>query len=318
MKLEGQERNEALNYAQFDDYIDELFQHEGIGINDLPLNILKIAETIFGAKLREHNGLDNTVTAVVVFNQHGCHLLYNSTYPLEKIFCCAAHELVHYLLGDKTESSKNYKKNMRHSSASIEKRAERYKKVLLMPRFLVKKLKDIHYSKEQIIQAFGLANYKDIANERFRELRLFIEKDKYNQMNFLNNTSKADVETIELPVYSAATYDLTDKGFEEFIVIPKVLASNIDFVFNLSGILVDNMIMQTNKYGFCKLCDVYNDDNLILVKNIDNDVYFGVKYSMHNASFHELICKISCIHYIPKPNVVKKTVSRQIQLKLDL
>lgn|GEM_PF-4770035 len=305
-----------MNITAFDDYIDRLLLAEGIGIENLPLNILDIAQNIFGIKVRERNGLNEKLESIIGFRNNECFLYYNSKFPTDKLNVITAHELVHYINDDKTESQQHYKKKMRHNSCSIEIRADRFRKIILMPRYLVKKMKNLHFSKEQIIDKFGLKNYKDIAEQRFSELGLFKEESKALKQSKINNIPQKNINNANLTYYGSilsSNFSLNEDSILGYIQVPNILAKDAEFTVGLTGIKLEDRILKENSFGFVKKCSEFNENDLVLVKS--GYKYSVIEYKIFNEVDFEIIGKVIDHFQIPSP-VIQPKISEEKQLSL--
>jgi len=291
-----------LTFDEFEEYIDSLYQQEGITLNDFPINMANIAESLFGVDLRICNGLNNNLESSVGFNSNKCFIFYNDEFSENKINVDISHELVHYIQGHKTESQKHYKKNMRHSSCSIEIQVEKFSKVLLMPRYLIKQMKNLNYSKTQTIQKIGLVEYKDMTGKRLKELGLFQEKsDRNKQISILENSFNQKYTDIDLPYYSKNQHAelILNKKAKHNIRINKILAKDAEFVIDLSKINIDNKEQPEGMVGFINAQNHYSENDLLL---LNKDLKLFVSRKIEKG--YKVIGKVVNHFRIPKPIII--------------
>lgn len=297
-----------MNLGEFDNYIDNLYQQEEITLNDFPIDMNKIAVLIFGIELRVRNGLNNNLESAICFNSNECFIFYNDEFSEDKINLDISHEIVHYIQGHKTESQNHYKKKMRHSACSIEIQTEKYSKALIMPRYLMLQMKNLHFSKKQIIEKVGLSNYKDIADKRFKELGLFQEKPTRNKQILLLENSLNSPSEIDLPYYSKNQHSeiALNKKAKQNIRINKVLAKNADFVINLSEMKIEGIEKRENMVGFINTQNHYSESDLLL---LSKDLQLFVDRKIEKG--YKVIGKIVNYFRIPKPIII--TIPEKIE-----
>lgn len=292
-----------MNLGAFEGYIDEIYKAEDITLNDLPIDMKKIAESIFGATLKICNGFDKNLESSVCFNSNECFVFFNDELSEDKTNILISHELTHYILCHKTESQKHYKKKMRHSACSIEIQTEKFSKALMMPRYLILQMKNLNYSKKQIIEKFGLSNYKEIAEKRFKDLNVFQEKPDINkQISKLEKSLKTEYAEIDLPYYSKNQHAelILNRKSKQNIRINKILSKDVDFVTDLSGMEIEGKEQPESIFGFINTKYQYAEADLLL---LSKDFKLSVGRKIEKG--YKVLGKIINCFKIPKPVIIQ-------------